>query len=351
LSEGRNRSGKWIVVLALLAGLTGAIWLVLHLGLKSIIASVVAAGWKGFLLLCCYGAANFVLLGAGWCLVAPPYRWRDLGIFVWGRAVRDCAAEALPFSALGGMVIGARATMLGGIAPSAAFASTVVDVALEFFAQIVFVITGLIILAIQSPTAGTHTPLARMAIVAILLGSLAACALFALRRRGLTIIDRMAGHFIPAALTYTSAFKQVIEEIYKSPIRLFADFVVHWIGWLAAAFGTWLTLWLIGSPVSYLDAIAIESMLCAARSAMVFVPSSIGVQEAGYAMMMPLFGVPASVGLAVSVLKRSREWTLSIPVLISWQFAEAAAARRPPKPASDRPAARQEHRAPASDRR
>jgi putative membrane protein len=325
LSEAR--SGRWVAALALLAGLTGAIWLILHLGVSSIIASVLSVGWRGFALLCFYGAANFVLLGAGWNLIVPPYRLRDLGVFTWGRAIRDCAAEALPFSALGGMVIGARATALGGISPSVAFGSTVVDVALEFFAQVGFVITGLLILAVRSPT-GAHTPLVRMAFVAIVLGSLAAGALFLLRRRGFLIIDAMAERFIPAALGYTAALKQVIEEIYKRPFRMFADFLVHWIGWLAAAFGTWFTLFLIGHPIRYIDAIAIESMLAAARSAMVFVPSSIGVQEAGYAMMMPLFGVPAGVGLAVSVLKRSREWTLSIPVLISWQIAEAITARR-----------------------
>ena len=55
---------------------------------------------------------------------------------------------------------------------------------------------------------------------------------------------------------------------------------------------------------------ALEALLCTLRSIAAFVPAAMGVQEAGYAMLAPLFGLPAEMGLAVSLLKRAREIVL-----------------------------------------
>ena len=48
-------------------------------------------------------------------------------------------------------------------------------------------------------------------------------------------------------------------------------------------------------------------------------PGALGVQEAGYALLMPLFGLPAEMGLAVSLLKRARDIVIGVPVLLAWQ--------------------------------
>jgi hypothetical protein len=37
---------------------------------------------------------------------------------------------------------------------------------------------------------------------------------------------------------------------------------------------------------------------------------------------MPLFGLPPQLGIAVSLLKRAREISLGVPILLSWQIAE-----------------------------
>ncbi|HEY0300060.1 MAG TPA: hypothetical protein VGC36_01935, partial [Rhizomicrobium sp.] len=68
--------------------------------------------------------------------------------------------------------------------------------------------------------------------------------------------------------------------------------------------------------------LAIEALLAALRSATVFIPAAIGVQEAGYAALMPLFGLGPEVGLAVSLLKRARDIVVGVPVLLAWQAVE-----------------------------
>ena len=90
---------------------------------------------------------------------------------------------------------------------------------------------------------------------------------------------------------------------------------------LLAAIG-WTAVNLIGGHVSYINMLAIESALCAIRSAAVIVPSAMGVQEASYAMLMPLFGMGPEIGVALSLLKRACNIAIGIPVLLSWQGLE-----------------------------
>jgi uncharacterized membrane protein YbhN (UPF0104 family) len=79
---------------------------------------------------------------------------------------------------------------------------------------------------------------------------------------------------------------------------------------------------LCGADVGFMDCIAIESILSALRSAAIFVPAAVGVQEAGYAALAPVFGAGPEIGLAVSLLKRARDVVLGIPVLLIWQAIE-----------------------------
>ena len=78
----------------------------------------------------------------------------------------------------------------------------------------------------------------------------------------------------------------------------------------------------MGGDISLPNAIALEALLCTLRSIAAPVPAAIGVQEWGYAMLAPLFGLPAEMGLAVSLLKRAREIVLGVPALLYWQAYE-----------------------------
>jgi uncharacterized membrane protein YbhN (UPF0104 family) len=63
------------------------------------------------------------------------------------------------------------------------------------------------------------------------------------------------------------------------------------------------------------------------RSATVFVPAAIGVQEAGYASLVPLFGLSPETGVAVSLIRRARDIAVGIPALLTWQLVEARRVR------------------------
>jgi hypothetical protein len=102
-------------------------------------------------------------------------------------------------------------------------------------------------------------------------------------------------------------------------------------GWIASAIGTWIAFRMTGARIDLASVIAIESLVCAARSAAVFIPNALGVQEAAYAVLVPLFGVGAELGLAVSLLKRARDIAVGIPILVIWQAVEGQRARKLPR--------------------
>lgn len=318
-ARGTSRFG---FVLAPLVGMMGAVYLIFHVGFAAVATVAVSVGWAGFSLLWLYGLANFFLLGIAWFLIVPPHCSRQPATFIWGRAVRDSAGELLPFSQFGGMAIGARATMLRGITQAAAFASTIVDVTLEMIAQIVFVIMGLVIVVLDIPEAAAQEPLIKPTIIGLLVAMLVGGALFVGQRRGFSFIERIAKRLLPAAAARAARVAEDVGRIHARLVPLVSAFFVHLLGWLFSAFGTWLALELVHSPVTFGGAIAIEGLMCAVRSAGVFVPGAIGIQEVGYAILMPLFGGTPEIGIAISLLKRARELATGIPILVSWQIAE-----------------------------
>ena len=109
------------------------------------------------------------------------------------------------------------------------------------------------------------------------------------------------------AIAATAAVTAALDEIYRSRARIAASFALHFAGWIASAIGAWIAFRLIGARVDLVTVLAIESLVCAARSTAFLIPSALGVQEAAYAILSPLFGVGADIGLAVSLLKRARE--------------------------------------------
>jgi putative membrane protein len=307
---------RLLIIAAL--GVALAVYLVFFIGVGAVISAAVAVGWGGFAILCAYGLALFFVLGLAWYLLLPDLKAEKLWVFVRARMVRDAATEVLPFAQLGGIVFGARAAILQGIAPALAFASTIVDVTTELLAQIAFVALGLVILSVHAPHSALITALA----VGLGVAAIGCGLFFALQRYGLWMTGKLAARLLRGAGAATAAVAANFDAIYRAPARVALSSAVHLAGWIASAIGIWIAFRLIGTRVELTSVLAIESLVCAARSAAVFVPNALGVQEAAYAVLAPLFGVGAEFGLAVSLLKRARDIALGVPILLVWQAAE-----------------------------
>jgi putative membrane protein len=242
--------------------------------------------------------------------------------FIWGRGVRDSASEVLPFSHVGGIVIGARAVALNGVSAPLATASAIVDVTTEMAAQLAYVMVGIAILVTRVPKSSASDWLANMAIIATLIGALGTIAFLLVQKRGFAYAEKMAARLVPRAAAQAGALQAAMDAIHASPVRVFLSVVIHLFAWFAGAGATYVAVRLMGVHVGFASIVSIESLLCAIRSAAIFIPNALGVQEAAYAMLMPLFGLAAPVGLALSLLKRARDIAIGVPILLIWQAAE-----------------------------
>ena len=318
---------KWGVFLALLAGLVAAVWVIWAVGFGAVLGAVARAGLGGLALLCLYAALILLTAALAWIALLPPEYRRSLHHFYIARLVRDSIADISPFSPVGGMVAAARLMILKGMNGAYASASVAADATTKAMAQIAFLAFGVTIAVLHLGGIVESGWLLQSLAAVLLLGIPGIIGLIALQKRGSAFIEKLALRFFPNA-DHGVSFRDAIHEIYEAPGRLAVSATWHLVAWVGSGIGTWIAFYLVGVEISFLDALALEALLCTLRSIAVFVPAAIGVQEGGYAALAQLFGLPAEAGIAVSLLKRAREIVLGVPALIYWQAVEGRTALR-----------------------
>ncbi len=310
------------VALAMVLGLAVATVIVGYFGFASVLLAVSRIGWRGLGALCLYTALPFCLLGGAWYVVSPAGGSARLSGHILARVVRDSAGELLPFSHVGGFVFGARAAVLAGLSPTAAFSTTVVDVTTELIAQLGFIGLGLGLLVVRLGPSNARGGLVVSVALGLALTTAAAVALLALQRRGAGLAEKLAQRFAPEAARRTGDLGRALNALYDHPARIAAAVALHLCAWVASAIGAWFALWVGGVPIRLEAIIAVESLVGAARTAGFFAPMGIGVQEAAYILIGPVLGLGPELSLALSLVKRARDIAIGAPALLIWQFVE-----------------------------
>ncbi len=308
------------IALAVL-GVVLATLLVGWYGAGRILDAILSVGWPGFTAFSLAQLATMTLLGVAWWVILPPGRAR-LTALLAGRMVRDAAGSCLPFSQVGGFVMGARAAVLCGMSGSMASLSTVVDLTAEFIAEILFLVIGLFILLHKTRDVALIGPLEVAAMIALVI---AASALYG-QRRGATLFIRfgrslLSRWFAPSG-TGESVSDAELDALYSDGGRLALGTFLHLLGWCAKGAGTWIAFRLLGAEIDPATAFAIEALLHAMLAIAVMVPGYAGVQEAGYVGLGSLFGLDADICLSASLLRRARDLAIGLPILLTWQWAE-----------------------------
>jgi putative membrane protein len=308
---------KTLSILLALIGVGVSLLLLAWFDVGDVWAALLSIGWGGFGLLLALQAGLFVLLATAWCVVMPGV---GLRLLVWGRMVRDAATTCLPFSPVGGYVIGARAITLQGVAWPTAAAGTVVDVTAEIAGQLLFALFGVAVLLLVRPGSGFVGPLAA--------GVVAALALLVLgvwqRARVGKLLRGLGARLLGDWFKGQGGVEQLQLELARlyDPRRLAAAALVHLSGWFATGLVTWLSLWLLGAHADVLHVLALEALLDALIAAAFLVPGAAGVQEAGYVGIGALFGIPPDLALGVSLLRRGKDLVWGVPILLVWQWRE-----------------------------
>jgi uncharacterized membrane protein YbhN (UPF0104 family) len=70
---------------------------------------------------------------------------------------------------------------------------------------------------------------------------------------------------------------------------------------------SFLVAWLLGMPMAWLQALAIEAFIGVARILGFLTPGSLGVQETGITLVCSLAGLPPEFGPAYAIIRRGRD--------------------------------------------
>jgi putative membrane protein len=314
-------------LLATLLGLAVALWAFASTGFDGVVAIVGRLGIGGFLLFCLYSLGVFMVLGAAWLTASPGEPALRLGLFTWGRLIRESVSDLLPFAQIGGIIVSTRTLVAHGVPRARVYASMIADLTTELASQLVFTIFGLASMASILIGAGSAS------LRPLVFGGTAAMvmivALFVVGQRWILRVGAgLAGRIVPASGGGMREVDAELGRIYARRRRMVGAFMLNLAAWLASAAGAWIVLHLVGNRLSLWSVMSLESLIFTLRSVAFFVPGALGVQEAAYALAAPLFGLPAEAALALSLAKRARDVALGLPSLLVWQLSETRALLR-----------------------
>jgi glycosyltransferase 2 family protein len=303
------------------------LWLVLsHFDLALVRQALTRAGFGGLALVILAGLVAELVLAVGIIPLLP--RPVPLAIVFAARQLRDSSSDVLPITQVGGVAFAARAFVLAGLGPLEASASVIADLTTETFAQGLYVLVGV---------AASLSLLHRSKLLAPWTGAMLGGALFlsiasllfaVLQLNGSRWAEKIGGKLFSSTTGHAQNFSAAVHAVYRQRRRVALSILLQFAGWIASGLWLWVVLAVMDLKPDLWSAIAIQALVEGLRSATVFIPAAIGIQEAGYAAVAPVFGLPPEIGLAVSLLRRARDILVAVPVLLIWQLIETRRAAR-----------------------
>jgi putative membrane protein len=259
------------------------------------------------------------LAGLAWGALLPPPRPSSQRLWCL-RIVREGIDSLLPVAQMGGEVVGAQ-LLARSLAPTLAAASVILDLAVEFITQIVFLAAGLVTLALISG----HAPAGHWLILGAAAFATLAVMLLAPRLGALRALEAVLGAIArrapPLAGARLNGLHDAALALCRRRVGLTLGILIHLPAWGLGAVETWLVLRAIGHAVSPAQAFVVESLGMAARSAGFAIPAALGVQEGGFVLAGAAIGVAAAPAVVLSLVKRLREVLVGLIGLGIWRLA------------------------------
>ncbi|MBS3744637.1 MAG: flippase-like domain-containing protein [Wenzhouxiangellaceae bacterium] len=321
-----NRLNFIVRVLGLL-GLALFIALIVREGIGELAASLAAAGF-GLLAVAGWHVLTMSIDGLALRQLMRPRARIGAGTAIRTRWMQESVNNLLPVMQIGGNLVKVRALMRRGIATDLAGASVVIDVTLTVSTQIVFTLVGLLLLLWHLGAGDVAGSVLAGAVVM----SAAIAGFYLVQKRGLfsmltALLNRISSRPDWQALAGgAEAMDATIAALYRHRPALYQSAGLHLLAWFVGVGEVWLALYFLGTPVGLVEAILLESLGRALRTAAFAVPGAVGVQEGGFVLFAALLGLPPGAGLELSLAKRVRELVLGLPGLLAWQIEGGRAA-------------------------
>jgi putative membrane protein len=237
--------------------------------------------------------------------------------------VREAANVLLPMAQVGGDVIGAGLLTLYAVPGSLAAASVIVDVLVQAATQLLFAITGLLMLL----ALGADAAVAGVTAIGLGIAVLLLAGFYLAQRRGgqrvlHLVIRALTGDRKWGMLGTIDAVYHQLAVIYAGRSDLLTSCVVHMAGWLFGTAEVLIVFACMGHPIDIGEALVIESLLHAVRGAAFAIPGALGAQEGGLILLCAVFGIPPEQAIALSLVKRAADLVVGVPGLLGWQMLE-----------------------------
>jgi len=311
---------------ALAIGVGVLVLVLLNFDLALVRRALARAGIGGLALVIVAGLAAELVLSVGIIPLLP--RRMPLKVIFAARQLRDSSSDVLPITQLGGVAFAARAFVLAGLRAIEASASVIADLTTETFAQGLYVLTGIIASLSLLHRNALLSPWTSAMLGGALFLSIGSLLFAVVQLNGGRWAEKLGGKLFASTAGQAQGFSAAVHAIYRAHNRIALSILLQFAGWIASGLWLWVVLAVMGVDHGLWTAVAIQALLEGLRSATVFIPAAIGVQEAGYAAIAPVFGLPPEIGLAVSLLRRARDILVAVPVLLLWQMIEGRRAAR-----------------------
>ena len=314
---------KLRLYLAALAGLALATGLVAYQGASVIYRALAVAGW-GLVVVALVHLIPLTLDTLAWrVFVRSPVR-PSFTYMLWARWIVESVNNLLPVAQIGGRLVGVRLLMSQGVSGAQSGASVTLELTLSVLTQFIFTGLGLGLLLLVRPDS------------AILYGVLIVLAVTAVGVVGFVLVQQQG--FFGTLMRYSSRLAgqgrwlslvggaeqldAAIKNLYRCRSALTICGSWQLMSWIIGSAEVWLALYFLGHPVTVAEAVLLESLGQAVRSAAFTIPGALGVQEGGYMLLGVALGLSPELGLTLSLVKRMRELLIGLPGLAAWQVVE-----------------------------
>lgn len=287
---------------------------------------MLAIGW-GLAAVTLFHLVPMFLANLSWRELLPRESRPGALTLLWIRWIRESVNTLLPVAQLGGDLACARLVYLRGVPAVSAIASMVVDLTVSVLTQLAFVALGLALLMMRSLEPAVLTVVWGVAAGMCILVAVMATFVLVQRIGMFDLAIRIGGGLLGSSMlarlnAKAAGIDRAIRALYRDRRAFWKAMAWRLADWIAGAGEVWLVMYFLGKPVSFAEALILESLGTGVRSAAFLVPGAIGILEASYIVFGSLFGISAADSLTLALAKRVRELLFGLPGLLAWQLAE-----------------------------